>query len=62
MLFAGARLREISVVVLYIGICGAVAKLAGLGWTTGIRARRLFLDDTFVFVAIVMCGHSFLRC
>ena len=61
MLFPGARLREIRVIVLYIGIGGAVAKLAGQGWTAGIRAWRLFFDDTFVFVAIVMFGHSFIR-
>jgi hypothetical protein len=48
---------KVRIVVLYIGIGGAMAELAGHGWVAGGRAWRLFFDDTLVFVAIVMFGH-----
>jgi hypothetical protein len=60
VLFAGAWLRKIRVVVLYIGIGSAVPELAGAGWVASCRPGRLFLDGTFVFVAIVMFDHGFL--
>jgi hypothetical protein len=55
--FPSTWFGEVGVVVLYICVGGAMAKLAGDGWMARGGARRLFFDDTFVFVAIVVFGH-----
>ena len=58
MLFAAARFRKIRIVVLYIRVGSPMVKLARKGGTAGGCARRLFFDDTFMLVAIVvMFGH-----
>lgn len=57
MLFPGVWPGKVRIVVLYIGIGGTVAELAGHGWAASGRAWRLFFDDTFVYVTIGMFGH-----
>jgi hypothetical protein len=57
MLFASTGFGKIAIVFLYIGVGSPVVELLGDGWPAGGGARRLFLDYTFVLVAIVMLCH-----
>ena len=57
VLFPCARFREVAVVVFYLCIRGAVAELAVDGWMACGCAGRLFFDDTFVFVTVLIFGH-----
>ena len=57
MFRAFPRLREIRIVVFYVRVRSAMAKLAGKGGTSGGCARRLILDDTLMLVAIGTFGH-----
>jgi hypothetical protein len=52
-----AGFREVAVVIFYVRIGSTVAELAGVGWMAGCGPGRLFLDDTFVLVAILVFGH-----
>lgn len=52
-----ARFREVAVVVFYLCIRGTVAELAVDGWMACGGLGRLFSDDTFVFVTVVMFDH-----
>ena len=52
-----ARSREVAVVVFYLCIGGTVAELAVDGWMACSGSGRLFFDDTFVFVTVVMFDH-----
>jgi hypothetical protein len=57
---SGARLREVAVIVLYIRIGGAVAELACNGWVARGGAGRLFFDDAFVLVTVVVFDHGWI--
>ncbi len=57
MFFSSAWFGEVGVVVFYICVGSTVAELAGDGWPARGGAGRLFFDDTFVFVAIVVFCH-----
>jgi hypothetical protein len=54
----GARPREVAVVVLYIRIGGAVAELASNGWVARCGLGRLFFDDAFVLVTVLVLDHG----
>jgi hypothetical protein len=49
--------REVAVVILHVYIGSTVAELAGERWMAGCGPGRLFFDNTFVLVAILMFGH-----
>lgn len=57
---SGARLREVAVVILYIRIGGTVAQLASNGWVGRGGPGRLFFDDTFVLVTVVVFDHGWI--
>ena len=57
MFLSCARFREVAVVVFYLCVRGTVAELAVDGWMACSGPGRLFFDDTFVFVAVVMFDH-----
>ena len=52
-----AGFREVAVVIFNVCIGSTMAELAGDGWMAGCGPGRLFFDDTFVLVAILMFGH-----
>ena len=58
----GARPREVAVIVFYICVGSAVAKLATDGWTACSCPGGFFFDDAFAPVTIVFFGHDSIGC
>jgi hypothetical protein len=55
---SGARLREVAVVLFYLGIGSSVAELPSDGWTAPVGPGGFFLDNTFVFVTVAGFDHG----
>jgi hypothetical protein len=58
----GARPREVAVIVFYICVGSAVAKLTSNGGTARGGPGGFFFDDAFAPVTIVFFGHDSIGC